>query len=128
MLGMRYRTDRGHKVLWPAQYTWLINRGLTSWDKREPWGLSEDLIHDKSKADWLVKLTALCQVVWFTLQCVLRAAQDLPISPLETIILAYVFVTVITYIFWWKKPKDIATAVVVDLPPTTTSQNVILRS
>ena len=127
MLGIRYRADKGHKVLWPSQYAWLLSQGLIDWDKRELWGLSEDLIRDKSKADWLVKLTALFQVVWFTLQCVSRAAKNLPICPLETMTLAYVFVTVITYIFWWKKPKDIATAVFVELPLMTRSQRALFE-
>ena len=124
MMGVRYRTgeDGGYRTLWPGQYAWLLNNGLVSWDDHREWGLSEEDIEDKSKADGLVKLAALLQVIWFTLQCVTRAAHDLPLAPLEAMTLAYVFNALITYGFWWSKPKDIATASFVDLPEMTTRQ------
>jgi hypothetical protein len=117
MLGIRYRYGRGFRVLWPSQYTWLLNNGLVKWRDRDAWGLSEDLIRDKSKADGLVKLAALCQVTWFVLQCILRAANRYAIAPLEAMTLAYVFVVFLTYLFWWIKPKDISTTAFVVLPP-----------
>jgi hypothetical protein len=116
MLGLRYRTPRGNRVMWPGQYTWLLNNGLIEWYDRGSWGLSEELIRDKSKADGLVKLAAVCQVTWFVLQSITRAAHRLPLAPLEAMTLAYVFLVLITYLFWWLKPKDIATAAIVDLP------------
>lgn len=122
MLGVRYRTENGYRVLWPSQYAWLLNNGLIRWKDRDSWGLSTELIKDKSKADGLVKLAALFQVSWFTLQCITRAAHNLPIAPLEAMTLAYVFVVILTYIFWWIKPKDIATASYIDLPDMTSEQ------
>ncbi|KAE8447066.1 hypothetical protein EG329_011201 [Mollisiaceae sp. DMI_Dod_QoI] len=122
MLGIRYRTETGYRVLWPSQYAWLLNNGLIRWTDRDLWGLSMEIIKDKSKADGLVKLAALFQVSWFTLQCITRAAHNLPIAPLEAMTLAYVFVVILTYIFWWIKPKDIATASYVDLPEMTSEQ------
>lgn len=128
MLGIRYRTSTGYRVLWPSQYTWLLNKGLISWDDRDSWGLSEDYIKDKSKADGLVKLAALCQVFWFVLQCVTRSAHSLPIAPLEAMTLAYVFIVLLTYGFWWYKPKDIATVTFVDLPDMTSNQATVFES
>ena len=32
MLALRYRTPRGEKVMWPNQYTWLLEQGLIDWD------------------------------------------------------------------------------------------------
>lgn len=122
MLGIRYRTENGYRVLWPSQYAWLLNNHLVRWADRDAWGLSMEVIRDKSKADGLVKLAALFQVSWFTLQCITRAAHNLPIAPMEAMTLAYVFVVILTYAFWWIKPKDIATASYVDLPPMTSEQ------
>lgn len=128
MLGIRYRTDSGNKVLWPSQYAWLLNNDLVKWADRDSWGLSEQSIRDKNKADGVMKLAALCQVIWFVVQCSARAAHGLPIAPLETMTLAYVVVVVITYLFWWTKPKDIATASFVDLPAMSVEQMEIFES
>lgn len=98
------------------------------WSDRDAWGLSEKVIQDKSKADGLVKLAALCQVVWFCLQCTARAAHGLAHAPLEAMTLAYVFVMVPTYLFWWVKPKDIITPSIVDLPQMTDDQRRIFES
>lgn len=75
----------------PGQYAWLLNNALTSWQDHKSWGLAGDDISDKNKADGLVKLAALVQLVWFTLQCVTRAAHQLPLATIETMALAYVF-------------------------------------
>jgi hypothetical protein len=64
-------------------------------------------IRDRSKADAFVKGFTILQASWFILNAVLRAADGLPISPLEISCMAYVFCTCITYSFWWSKPKDV---------------------
>lgn len=118
MLGVRYRYGpAAYRVLWPGQFAWLLNNNLIRWDDiRDTWGLAADSIRDKSKADGLVKLAALFQVVWFTLQCITRGAHGLPLAALEIMTIAYVVVMVVTYFFWWLKPKDIATVSLIDLP------------
>lgn len=128
MLALRYRTTHGSRVLWPSQYTWLLNNRLTQWSDHEAWGLSEELIRDKSKADGLVKLAAVMQVTWFVLHCVTRTAHALPIAALEAMTLAYVFVVLVTYLFWWVKPKDITTATFVTLPEMTIKQRQAFES
>ncbi|KAL2022011.1 hypothetical protein VTK56DRAFT_6251 [Thermocarpiscus australiensis] len=124
MMGVRYNVgdNGGYRTLWPGQYAWMLNNGLVSWEDHKKWGLAKEDIEDKSKADGLVKLAALLQVIWFTLQSAIRAAHGLPLAPLETMTLAYVFNALVTYGFWWEKPKDIATASFVDLPAMTFSQ------
>ncbi|KAJ4259564.1 hypothetical protein NW762_007493 [Fusarium torreyae] len=123
-MGVRYRAgdDGAYRTLWPGQYAWLLNNGLASWHNHKAWGLAREDISDKNKADGLVKLAALLQVMWFTLQCITRAAHQLPLATLETMTLVYVFNALVTYAFWWEKPKDIATAAFVDLPEMTTLQ------
>lgn len=116
MLALRYRTARGEKVIWPNQYTWLLEQGLVKWDDHGLWGLSEENIRDKSNADGTAKLLALGQVIWFVAQSIMRTAHTLPISQLETMTLSYIPLVAITYPFWWVKPKDVISPSVVDLP------------
>jgi hypothetical protein len=124
MMGVRYKAGNngGYRTLWPGQYAWLLNNDLILWQDHRSWGLASDDISDKNKADGLVKLAALLQVVWFTLQCVTRAAHQLPLATIETMTLAYVFNGLVTYAFWWEKPKDIVTASFVNLSEMTSLQ------
>lgn len=122
MMGVRYRTNTGWNVLWPSQYAWLLQQKLVSWADRGAWGLDSKTICDKNKADGLIKVATMWQVIWFTVQCITRGINDIPIAPLEAMTLAYVCVALATYAFWWKKPKDIATASFVDIPQMTKAQ------
>ncbi|KAF2107829.1 hypothetical protein BDV96DRAFT_672646 [Lophiotrema nucula] len=124
MMGLRYKVgdNGGYCVMWPLQYAYLLNSGLVSWPPKESWGLSEELIEDKSKADGLLKLVALWQVIWFTINCITRSAHSMELAPLESMTLAYVVQVILTYCLWWKKPKDIATASFVSLPEMNEEQ------
>ena len=122
MLALRYRTPQGEKVIWPNQYTWLLEQGLIQWEDHASWGLSEDSLRDKSNTDGAAKLLALGQVSWFVVQSIIRTAHDLPISQLETMTLSYIPLVALTYFFWWIKPKDVMTASVVDLPEMTVGE------
>lgn len=129
MMGVRYRTQSGWNVLWPNQYAWLLRQKLVDWNNcLSSWGLDKRTIRDKSKADGLIKLAALWQVAWFTIQCITHEANQVPISPLEAMTLAYVAIAFITYGFWWKKPKDIATASFIELPHMTELQRATFDS
>jgi hypothetical protein len=130
MMGVRYRTGikGGYRVMWPLQYAYLLNSGLVSWPPDESWGLSEELIEDKSKADGLLKLVALWQVLWFTINCITRSVHGMELAPLESMTLAYVVQVVLTYCLWWKKPKDIATASYVTLPDMDDEQRHVFES
>lgn len=116
MLALRYRTPKGDRVIWPNQYTWLLEQRLISWEDHANWGLSIDDIWDKSKSDGAAKLLAILQVSWFFTQCMMRVAFHLPLSQLETMTLGYIPLFVVTYFFWWNKPKDIRSPSLVDLP------------
>ena len=128
MLALRYRTPRGEKVIWPNQYTWLLEQGLIDWDDHALWGLSEENIRDKSNADGTAKLLALGQVSWFMAQSIMRGAHSLPLSQLETMTLSYIPLVALTYFFWWVKPKDVMTPSVVDLPDMLSSQESTFES
>ncbi|KAJ5665866.1 uncharacterized protein N7477_008314 [Penicillium maclennaniae] len=116
MLALRYRTPNGDRVIWPNQYTWLLEQRLVRWDDHAHWGLSLDDICDKSKSDSAAKLLALIQVFWFSTQCILRIIYHLPLSQLESMTLGYIPLFIVTYFFWWSKPKDIRSPSLVELP------------
>lgn len=119
MFGVRYRVQQGTRVLWPNQFVWLLEQGLFKWEDHEAWGLSREAIKDKSNADGTAKVFAMVQIAWFVAQSIMRAAHNLPISPLESMTLSYIPLFIVTYSYWWIKPKDIETPSVVDLPAMT---------
>jgi len=122
MFALRYRTQHGDRVIWPNQYTWLLEQKLIDWKDHASWGLSMEGIRDKSKNDTATKLIALVEVSWFVVACIMRAAHALPISQLESMTLSYIPLFFITYFFWWSKPKDIRSPSIVDLPMMTSEQ------
>ena len=128
MFGIRYRTSKGTKVLWPNQILWLLNHGLFDFKDRAEWGLEESVIKDKSNADSAAKLFALAQSVWFVMQCILRAVDGLPISPLESMTLGYIPLFFVAYAYWWVKPKDIELPSEIELPPMSSTQREELES
>jgi hypothetical protein len=69
-------------------------------------------ICDKSKGDIFVKLIACCQVLWFTLQVIVRAVRHLSISQLEIAVTAFGLCAIATYFLLLRKPKS------VDIPIT----------
>lgn len=128
MLALRYRTPKGDRVVWPNQYTWLLEQRLIRWEDHAQWGLSLDDICDKSKSDSAAKLLALIQVFWFSAQCILRICYHLPLSQLESMTLGYIPLFIVTYFFWWSKPKDIRSPSLVELPYMNLEQMQIFES
>jgi hypothetical protein len=61
-------------------------------------------ILDKSKADTLAKLMVCCQLLFLVPQCIVRARQQMPVSTLEVATVGYAAVSLMAYIYWWKKP------------------------
>ncbi|KAJ7700414.1 hypothetical protein B0H17DRAFT_1128831 [Mycena rosella] len=64
-------------------------------------------IMDKSKGDTLSKGVALAQGLWFTIQCLARVHQHLPVTEFEVATLAFAVVNVFVWLLWWKKPLDV---------------------
>ncbi|KAF8188287.1 hypothetical protein K438DRAFT_1463551, partial [Mycena galopus ATCC 62051] len=64
-------------------------------------------IQDKSKGDALSKGVAMIQGLWFTIQCLARVQQHLPVTNLEVATLAFAVVNVFIWILWWNKPLDV---------------------
>ncbi|KAF3076609.1 hypothetical protein CFAM422_001088 [Trichoderma lentiforme] len=68
--------------------------------------MTEEEIKDKSKGDIFVKLIALGQIVWSTIQIIARAVRRLPVSPLEVAVVAFAISAVFIYGLYWNKPQQ----------------------
>lgn len=75
--------------------------------------ISVDELHSRSKSDWFIRSFALCQIIWFIIQLLLRAIQHLPSTALEISVLAFTFCSTITYGFNWHRPQDVEYPIVV---------------
>jgi hypothetical protein len=76
--------------------------------------IKEEDIKDRSKADGLANFLKLTQVVWFTVHCVARLMEGLPVSQLETATTAYTAFHIVIWISWRKKPLDVSEAILID--------------
>ncbi|KAE9987253.1 hypothetical protein EG328_003386 [Venturia inaequalis] len=65
-------------------------------------------IKDKSKSDGISKLFALGQISWLFLHLIARTASSMPVSTLELFTASNGACAVVSYLFWWSKPKDVA--------------------
>ena len=128
MLGVRYHTPNGTRVLWPNQFVWLLEQSLFKWENCAEWNMTYENITDKSNADGTTKVFALGQVGWFVAQSIIRTVYDLPFAPLESMTLSYIPLFALTYFFWWVKPKDVETPSEIVLPDMTEDQQQIFES
>lgn len=71
-------------------------------------------IKDRSKSDWLAKLLAIGQVLFFIVSCAIRRAQSLPLTLFEVVTLSRAVCAIVTYAMWFKKPLDIGVPTVLD--------------
>lgn len=69
--------------------------------------ISREELLSRSDSNWLLKLIALLQILWFALQCLLRVIQHMQVTPLELLVIAFVFCSMFTYIFSWSKPQNV---------------------
>lgn len=77
-------------------------------------------IEDRNKTSGFTKFFALAQTSWVVLQCIIRKAENLPISQVEIATIAFAACAIVASAFWWHKPLDIGLTVPVhydgDLP------------
>ena len=69
--------------------------------------ISEEELQSRSDSNGLLKLIALLQILWFALQTLFRAIQHIQITPLELLVIAFVFCSMLTYILYWSKPQNV---------------------
>ncbi|KAF8644825.1 hypothetical protein AX16_008243 [Volvariella volvacea WC 439] len=64
-------------------------------------------IQDRGKGDVLAKAIVILQTSWFVAQCIARRVEDLVLTELELVTLAFAALNVVTYILWWDKPLNV---------------------
>lgn len=69
--------------------------------------ISETELADRSKSDSFVKVIALFQIFWATVQIIVRIARHLVISQLELSVIAFGACAILMYALYWSKPKNI---------------------
>lgn len=79
-------------------------------------GINQREIWDKNKADGFARLLTTLQIVWFSVQCIGRAAQSLALTTLELSTLSFIFCTVNTLYFWTHKPLDVEEPIALNCP------------
>jgi hypothetical protein len=81
------------------------------WIKCEEFSIAA--VQDKSKANAFNKAVASVQIFWFFSQLVGRLTSTIATSPLEWFTLAYVVCAFFMYGFWWHKPFDVQTPLLI---------------
>ena len=71
--------------------------------------LTEEEMKDRSKGDLLTKSMALLQVLWLSVQLILRKAQGLPSTQLEIMTAAFATCSSRIYLMYVGKPKHVLT-------------------
>lgn len=72
----------------------------------------EEDISDRSKFDWFARSIAMLQLTHFFVNVIARAAERLPIAPTEVAVAAFAACSIVAYGFWFCKPKDATTPIV----------------
>ncbi|KAK7015119.1 hypothetical protein VNI00_019217 [Paramarasmius palmivorus] len=77
--------------------------------------ITENEVMAKGSGDALSKCIAIIQVTWFIIQVIARFANELTITEVEVITLAYTSLLGVSYYFWWDKPLRVRYVVRVTL-------------
>ncbi|KIM20960.1 hypothetical protein M408DRAFT_81236 [Serendipita vermifera MAFF 305830] len=83
---------------------------------------TETELRDKGKSDAVTKLIVLIQTLWFVVQCIARGTQNLPLTELEVVTLAYAMLNFFIYVFWWDKPRNVGCPIRVYKTSVTTHE------
>ncbi|KIW09841.1 hypothetical protein PV08_11942 [Exophiala spinifera] len=85
-----------------------------------------ETIWDKNKADGFARAITLIQIAWFSIQCIGRGIQHLSLTALELLTINMIFCTLFTFYFWYHKPLDVQTPIV--LPSDTTIAEILVKA
>ena len=69
--------------------------------------ISVEELRSRGKSDWVVKLIAVLQIIWFVVQTLFRAIQRYQVTALEIMTVAFVFCSVFIYGFSLYQPQDV---------------------
>jgi len=71
--------------------------------------LRKDELDDKPKSDSFIKAIATFQIIWATIQVIVRTVRKIAVSQLELAVIAFATCAVVIYLFYWSKPKCVST-------------------
>ena len=120
MGGYRVVSDASDKLGYTfrvQELMWLTDKKLLTIPE-----ITQEELHDRSNADYLIKGIVLVQCTWFMLQVCARVNQSLPLTTLELATVAFIGCTGLMYFFWWYKPMDLETFTTIRDPGLTSAQ------
>lgn len=74
---------------------------------------TDEQIRSRAKGENLSKLVTVGQLLWFTTQAIARLVQGKVVSLLEVTTLAFVFLAILSYLLWFKKPQGLLSPFVI---------------
>lgn len=77
--------------------------------------VSAQELESRGKSDWLIKLVAVLQILWFVLETLVRAVQHYQITAIEIMTVAFVLYSIFTYWISWSMPQDVQYPVTLQL-------------
>ncbi|MCJ1390080.1 hypothetical protein MMC18_002938 [Xylographa bjoerkii] len=89
------------------QLAYLVERKLLQYPD-----IDQETIWDRNKADGFARMVTTVQFTWFFIQCLARWVQRLAISTLEITTFATILATLNSLLFWYHKPLDVGTPIV----------------
>ncbi|KAI9508227.1 hypothetical protein F5148DRAFT_1284313 [Russula earlei] len=99
---MEYEGNRSIRVLLPEQLESYSLTGNGDFPR-----IAKEEIEDRSKGDFISKSLVILQSGWFVTQIIARALQDLPITELELVTVAFATLNFVMYLLWWDKPLNV---------------------
>lgn len=105
------------------QVHYLVDKGYIQYSAVR---LDKEAIDDKNRGDGIARFITICQIIWFSFNCVFRMIQHLAITTLELTTIGFIICTLGTYFFWLHKPMDVQRAIV--LEPNTTLTDILIRA
>ncbi|PYI31321.1 hypothetical protein BP00DRAFT_344008 [Aspergillus indologenus CBS 114.80] len=69
--------------------------------------ITQEELRDRSKADGLMRLITVIQILWMCTQVIARSVSGLAVSQLEISVVAFASCAVVMYWLCWEKPKGV---------------------
>ena len=98
--GFRTRTPQREESKCSLTY---LRRLIENGDVEGP-PISDEELKSRGKSDWIIKLIAILQILWFVVQTLFRAIQHYQVTALEILTVAFVFCSAFTYGFSFNQP------------------------
>ena len=102
------------------QILYLVEHGYIPYHQVR---IDKKIIEDKNKADGVVRVFIVCQIVWYSIECIARLCQNLAVTLLEVATVGFILCSAGTYFFWFEKPMDVGRAIV--LRPNATMEKIL---